>query len=80
MAKFKSVTSRLEVDYAGRKHQCQHNPRHDVRRGEIRLKVTEGRTDEHFCRPCAIQMLKADIAKLEEVLAELQPEIAKEAS
>lgn len=80
MARFKSVTARLLVDFAGRKHQCQHDQRHDIRRGDVRLKVTEGRTDEHFCQRCAIQMLTADIGKLQELLAELEPEAEREAS
>lgn len=72
MARFKSVLSRLLVDRAGRLHKCQHNARHEVRKGEIRLKLTEGRTDEHFCRNCAIQMLMIDMARLQEILDDLQ--------
>ncbi len=72
MPPLKSTTLRLEIDTAGRKHQCHHNKCHEVFKGQTRLKVTEDRSDEHFCRDCAIKMLKADIEKLQELLAKLE--------
>lgn len=83
MARYKSLVARIVLDRAGRLHQCQHSNRHDIAKGEIRLKVSEGRTDEHFCRSCAVEMLESGIYRLQGVLAELKGEVhfdEKEAS
>ncbi len=78
MARFKSVTARMIVDRARRSHKCQHSDRHVVRMGDARLKVTEDRTDEHFCRDCAIKMLNADLVKIQRLLENLEEEATAE--
>ncbi len=77
MANYKSTTARLEIDEAKRLHRCQHNQRHEIRKGSLRLKLIEGRSKEHFCTSCAIQMLTADLDKLQALLVSLQEPAAQ---
>jgi len=72
MPKPKSFLRRLQIDHAQRSHNCQHNSAHRIRQGGQRLKVTDGRDQEHFCVPCAIQFLEGDVAKLQSLIAALK--------
>jgi hypothetical protein len=53
MARIKSLIAQVEIDTAGKAHNCQANARHRVQKGEIRLKVRNGRSWDHYCRDCA---------------------------
>jgi hypothetical protein len=64
MARPKSLLPRLQIDTALKAHRCQHNSNHQILKGEKRLKVSVGRTDEHFCKECALRIIKYDIDKL----------------
>lgn len=68
----KSLITRAEIDVALRAHNCQANAHHRVEKGDIRLKVRNGRSWDHYCRDCALSIIRRDIAKLTR-LQELQP-------
>lgn len=72
----KSLVVRVEVDVAGHAHNCQANAQHRIERGEIRLKVRNGRSWDHYCRACAEAILMRDIAKLT-ALQGLTPTVVK---
>jgi hypothetical protein len=74
MARPKSVLPKLVVDKAARKHACQHSKLHDVAKDEVRLRVYDSRSDEKYCRACAIKFLNSDIAELQGLVAQLQAE------
>jgi len=66
------LTLKLKVDEAQKRHSCQHNPKHALHKGDRRLKVTVGRTDEHYCVSCARRFIQESIARLEALDHELQ--------
>jgi hypothetical protein len=68
----KSLVSGVRVDVAERAHNCQANERHRIQRGDIRLKVRNGRSWDHYCRACADTIIARDIQKLT-ILQALQP-------
>ena len=72
MAKFKSLVKHITLDFAGRKHSCQHNQSHTIHKGQIRLKLRQDRTDEHFCKHCGLKMLELDVERLKATLTKLQ--------
>jgi hypothetical protein len=61
MARPKSFLPRLQVDRALKSHDCQHHSAHRIAMGDIRLKATEGRSPDHYCRECGLQTLSRDI-------------------
>lgn len=71
MGKARVLHSKLKVDEAGKSHRCQHNRNHIISKGDRRLKVTEGRTDEHYCLSCAARFLAGTIASLQELLLQV---------
>lgn len=60
----KSLVTQVKVDRAGKSHNCQANSQHRVAMGDVRLKVRNGRSWDHYCRDCALTILGRDIAKL----------------
>jgi hypothetical protein len=60
----RSLITRVIVDRAGKSHNCQANSRHRIVLGDVRLKVRNGRSWDHYCRDCADAIIKRDIAKL----------------
>ena len=72
MPRPKSILQRVEVDEAKKAHNCQHNAAHRVMSGDKRLKVSDGRSNEHYCATCAIAIINRDIAKLQEMAERLQ--------
>lgn len=71
MGKLKSFLQNITVDEAAKTHQCQHNNRHTVNKGDRRLKLKVGRSNEHFCVQCAIESIDRDIATLENLKRQL---------
>jgi hypothetical protein len=67
MARFKSLIAQVQIDTAGKAHNCQANARHRLRKGDIRLKVRNGRSWDHYCRACAEIIIDRDIQKLTEL-------------
>jgi hypothetical protein len=70
----KSLVIRALIDVAGKSHNCQANSKHRVKMGDLRLKVRNGRSWDHYCCDCARKMLELDIEKLKE-LQTLKPSI-----
>lgn len=68
----KSILHRLLVDQAGKAHNCKHNKRHRLERGERRLKFKVQRTYEHFCVQCALRMIDKARARLDELEQQLR--------
>lgn len=60
----KSLVCGVQVDTAIRAHNCQASARHRIERGDVRLKVRNGRSWDHYCSACAEKILADDIAKL----------------
>lgn len=60
----KSLIIQVQIDRAGKSHNCQANSKHRVMMGEARLKVRNGRSWDHYCVECASNILARDIAKL----------------
>jgi hypothetical protein len=73
VAKPKSILLRIEVDRAQRAHNCQHNGRHRLQRGDLRLKVIQNRSPEHFCVPCGLKFVRLGIDRLQELERRLAP-------
>ena len=67
MAKPKSFVKSISIEKAKRAHNCQHNSKHRILAGDMRVKLKVGRTAEYFCANCALYTLKRDIAMLEEI-------------
>lgn len=65
MPRPKSIIWSVEVDEAMKAHNCQHNRKHRLERGDKRLSVSKDRSVEHYCRACALEILARDIQKLQ---------------
>jgi len=72
--RIRSLRTRAEVDVAQRAHNCQGNTRHRIERGDKRLKVRNGRNWNHYCLECARTIVGRDIATLEALARELDPD------
>jgi len=70
----KSLVQRSEVDQALKSHNCQANAKHRLTPGDRRLKVYVDRSHDHYCAECAIKIIEADIAKLQELAHQLKGE------
>ena len=68
----KSLICQVNIDVAGRSHNCQANAKHRITTGETRLKVRNGRGWDHYCTACAETIIARDLAKLT-ALRELNP-------
>lgn len=77
MAKPKSFVKSINIEKAKRAHNCQHNSKHRILAGDMRLKLKEGRTSEYFCTNCALDTIRRDIAILEEIKKCLEKEQAE---
>jgi len=73
MARIKSLIEQIGIDTAGNSHDCQANVRHRIKKGDLRLKVRNGRGWDHYCCACAETIIARDIQKL----INLQGELAK---
>jgi hypothetical protein len=74
MDKIKSFIKNIEITQAKRKHFCKHNKKHIVNTGDRQLALKVNRSPENFCVECAKISLRADIAKLQSILHELEAE------
>lgn len=63
----KRLHLRIEIDNAQRAHLCQANAKHQLAKGDRRLKVRNGRSWDHYCVDCATTMLSESITSLDEV-------------
>ena len=71
MPRPKSIILRAEVDEARKAHDCQHNSKHRLQRGDKRLKVIVSRSPEHFCVDCALEIIERDISRLQSLARQL---------
>ncbi len=67
MARIKTLIIQVKIDTAGSSHNCQANAQHRIEKGDIRLKVRNGRGWDHYCKACAEIMITRDIQKLTEL-------------
>lgn len=72
MPRPKSILKRVEIDVAQKAHNCQHNDKHRIQCGQKRLKVWKDRSYEHYCLECALDIIKRDTARLQELISELR--------
>lgn len=73
MPRIKSLILRNAIDYAQKAHNCQANSSHRIQKGDKRFKVRNGRSWNHYCVPCAIQIVNGDINKLNALAPNFQP-------
>lgn len=74
MPRIKSLIVRVEIDTARKAHNCQANGNHRIQKGNVRLKVRNGRGWDHYCEACAKNMIEKDLSKLIK-LQQLSPTI-----
>ncbi|MDY0279023.1 MAG: hypothetical protein RBR35_00510 [Salinivirgaceae bacterium] len=75
MARIKSLIEQVGIDTAGRAHDCQGNARHRIEKGDVRLKIRNGRGWDHYCCACAETIIVRDIHKLSNLKVELAEKI-----
>lgn len=71
----KSLVTHVEIDTAGKAHNCQASAKHRIEKGDVRLKVRNGRSWDHYCLDCAKNIIGRDIEKLKG-LQEMKPPAA----
>ncbi len=71
MAKPKSLVLSMTVDQALKRHACQHNSKHVISKGDLRLKIAAGRSHEHYCIACAEKFINLALLRLQELRNEL---------
>lgn len=67
----KAILHPISVDLAAKAHNCHHNKKHRIERGQKRLKFKVERSYQHFCVPCAQRMLdqaRVGITEIEQLL------------
>ncbi len=60
----KSLVTHVEIDTAGKAHNCQASAKHRIEKGDVRLKVRNDRSWDHYCLDCAKKIIGRDIEKL----------------
>jgi hypothetical protein len=63
----KSLIIHVGIDTAGKAHNCQASAKHRIEKGDVRLKVRNGRSWDHYCLACAKSIIGRDILKLTEL-------------
>lgn len=71
MARPKSLLLSMSVDRALKRHACQHNGKHVILKGDVRLKVATGRSHEHYCVMCATKFVDQAVERLHALKGEL---------
>ena len=71
MARIRSLVTSVQIDQAGKAHNCQGNSRHRINKGDSRLKVPTDGSPDHYCLDCARKIVERDLAKLEELAGRL---------
>ncbi len=71
MTRIKSLIEQVGIDRAGSGHNCQANAAHRIKKGDVRLKVRNGRGWDHYCCACAVTIIARDIQKLTNLQGEL---------
>lgn len=63
----KSLVTHVEIDTAGKAHNCQASAKHRIEKGDMRLKVRNSRSWDHYCVDCAKKIIGRDIEKLKAI-------------
>lgn len=72
----KSLVCQVGMDTASKSHNCQANSKHRIAKGDMRLKVRNGRSWNHYCTDCARTIIARDLAKLTALQGQL-PTVAR---
>lgn len=72
MARPKSLILPMTVDEARKRHACQNNSKHVISKGDLRLKVSVGRSHEHYCCACAEKFIGLAFQQLQELQRDLR--------
>ncbi len=64
----------MTVDKALKRHTCQHNNKHVISKGDLRLKVAKGRSHEHYCTACADKFIDLALQGLQKLQGDLRLE------
>ena len=72
MPKHKSLIKNVSITRVQRAHNSQHDSKCRLHKGEARLTVKEGRDISHYDLKMGETFLKEGIAKLQELLDEVQ--------
>lgn len=60
----KSLVTHVEVDTAGKAHNCQASAENRIEKGDVRLKVRNDGGWDYHCLDCAKKVIGRDIEKL----------------
>lgn len=71
MPRLKSVVIQIDVDEVQRAHNCQGNARHRLSKGDLRLKVRNKRSWDHYCATCGVAIVDSSVEKLRAVRTRL---------
>ncbi|AHB11126.1 hypothetical protein [Zymomonas mobilis] len=63
----KSLVTHVEIDIAGKAHNFQASAKHRIEKGDVRLKVRNSRSWDHYCLNCAKKIIERDIKKLKAI-------------
>lgn len=72
MPKPKSFLKSLSIDSAKRSHNCQHNSKHRIQMGDLRLGLKVERNTEFFCKKCAVKFLENGAKDISDLLDKLR--------
>jgi len=72
MAKPKSFLKSISIDCAKRAHNCQHNSKHRILKGDKRLGLRVERSTEYYCKKCAVEFLEKNLEEIKTLIAEFQ--------
>jgi hypothetical protein len=67
VGRVRSLLIRVEIDTAQRAHKCQANARHEIKRGDQRLNVRNGRGWDRYCTDCARKIVDSSLTSLSSV-------------
>lgn len=71
MARARSFLESMTIDQAGSSHDCRHDAKHRISKGEFRLKVQVGRSYQHYCLQCAERFLMKDLKVIDGLLKDI---------
>jgi hypothetical protein len=72
MPRPKSLIVSMEVTMAGRAHSCRQSDKHRLEKGAHRLTVKSEGDEHHYCIACATSFLARDVARLQDLLAQMR--------
>lgn len=78
MPRLKSIIYKVDLDFAKKGHNCRHNRRHRIKKGDSRLGVSQDRSTRYYCNECALEMVSQGIGQLESLRDRLRETQLKE--